>query len=80
METDKWKMFCPLGCNYLSGRFKTVHHQEAAGYLSFGGFGLAALFAVGDRRMANGFMEETAKGTQTLEAYFEADIGNSEIL
>jgi hypothetical protein len=30
--------------------------------------------------MANGFVEETAKGTQALESNFKADICNPEIV
>jgi hypothetical protein len=60
--------------------FQLIHHQEASRHLPLGRLRFAALFAEGDWRMTDGLVEQTAKRSQALKAYFETNIRNSQIV
>ena len=60
----------------LLNGFELVHDQETAGHLSLGLYS----FAIGERSLADSFVEESAEGAEALKADFETDISHAQLV
>jgi len=61
-------------------RLEAVHHEETSGHLALRRLCLPAVLAKRDRRMAHRLVKQGAERSQALEAHFEANVRDAQLV